>query len=414
MSSYRQSIFVCVLVVAGCASTDGPDAIESQIGETEPFQQAELKDKKRDSDIVLASTPEVDPKTGAEVPATGYIIENSGEALPEPDSEASDAGQSAVAEPLLDKTQQTLYEAVNNSARWIDGFFGTAEIDQGSNVSRGRVTLGSHWDERDGVDFKFRFKARIPLPALENRTRLVFGRGDADDYADGTESQELDALPGQFNDFEDDDWLLGVGYSRNGQFSKGFDVGVGIKLSTPLEPYVRATYRWNRALSSDWLWRLRPQVFWQNQRGVGTSLNSILDYAVNSSWLLRTWTNLQVEDEVAGLGWSNNFIAYQSLTNRKAMSYTLFISGETDHEVEIQNIGFALRFRRRISREYLFIILSTSLSWPREFIEEKRESNFGVGIEFEMQFGDWPGRKQNLQPGNEPDDSLSPDSNPAD
>jgi hypothetical protein len=36
--------------------------------------------------------------------------------------------------------------------------------------------------------------------------------------------------------------------------------------------------------------------------------------------------------------------------------------------------------------------LSTSVSWPREFLEEVRESNFGVGIDFEMQFGDWSGR----------------------
>jgi hypothetical protein len=408
MNGSRLFFFGCVLVMAGCASTVGPDANETQISETEPFQAAELKDEKNDSDIDLALMTEVNPEAGTEVLAAEVISKNTNEALPAPDSEISDTGQQAVGDPLLDKTQQALYDVVNNSAHWIDGFFGTAEIDQGSNVSRGRVTLGSHWDERDGIDFKFRFKARIPLPALENRTRLVFGRGDADDYADGTENQETDALPGQFNDFEDDDWLLGVGYSRNGQFSKGFDFGVGMKLSSPLEPYVRATYRWNRSLSSDWLWRLRPQVFWQNQRGLGTSLNSILDYAVNSSWLLRTWTNLQVEDDVAGLGWSNNFIAYQSLTNRKAMSYTLFISGETDHEVEIQNVGFALRFRRRFSREYLFIILSTSLSWPREFIEEKRESNFGVGIEFEMQFGDWPGRKQNRRPGNSPNPAGNP------
>jgi hypothetical protein len=408
MSGSCQFLMGCVLVMAGCASTDGPNASETQFDEAEQFQQAELNDEKRNSDTDLALMTEVKPETGAEVSVTGVITENSDEALPAPDSDSGDGGQTAVRDPLVDRTQQALYDVVNNSAHWFDGFFGTAEIDQGSNVSRGRLTLGSHWDERDGIDFKLRFKARIPLPALENRTRLVFGRGDADDFVDGTESEEFDALPGQFSDFEDDDWLLGVGYSRNGQFSKGFDFSVGMKLATPLEPYVRATYRWNRALSSNWLWRLRPQVFWQNQRGVGTSVNSILDYAVNSSWLLRTWTNLQVEDEVEGLAWSNNFTAYQSLTNRKAMSYTLFASGETEHEVEIQNVGFELRFRRRISREYLFVILSTSLSWPREFIEEKRESNIGVGIELEMQFGDWPGRKQLRRPGNSPGPGNKP------
>jgi hypothetical protein len=40
----------------------------------------------------------------------------------------------------------------------------------------------------------------------------------------------------------------------------------------------------------------------------------------------------------------------------------------------------------------LFIELLTYVNWPRDFLIEERERNFGVGIEFEMQFGEWPGR----------------------
>jgi len=94
------------------------------------------------------------------------------------------------------------------------------------------------------------------------------------------------------------------------------------------------------------------------------------------------------------MGWSNNLIAYQSLTHRTAFSYSVFASGETEDEVELQNYGFEIRYRKQIAREYLFMELSTSLTWPRYFLDEKRESNIGIGIEFEMQFGDWPGRKQ--------------------
>ena len=35
-------------------------------------------------------------------------------------------------------------------------------------------------------------------------------------------------------------------------------------------------------------------------------------------------------------------------------------------------------------------------SWPQEFIDEVRETNWGFGVEFELQFGDWPGRPQEL------------------
>ena len=66
--------------------------------------------------------------------------------------------------------------------------------------------------------------------------------------------------------------------------------------------------------------------------------------------------------------------------------------GETRNEVKTQDYGLELRYRKRISREWLFIELSTRVSWPREFLEEVRERNIGVGIDFEMQFGDWSGR----------------------
>ena len=67
-------------------------------------------------------------------------------------------------------------------------------------------------------------------------------------------------------------------------------------------------------------------------------------------------------------------------------------TGETDYEVPLRDYGFELRYRRQISREWLFVELLTYVNWPRDFLTEQRERNVGVGIEFEMQFGDWPGR----------------------
>jgi hypothetical protein len=297
-------------------------------------------------------------------------------------------------EPLLDRTQKTVYNIVNNSSKWFDGFFGATETDRRENVSRGRVSAGAFWDERDGGRERFRMKARIPLPAAKRRADLVFGRGDVDDFVDGAESSGVDSLPDRFNDFEDDDWLLGVGYSRRGGVASGWHFGVGVRLASPLEPYTRATYRWNRNFGDAWLWRMQPRVFWQNQRGFGASYTSIVDYAHNANWLFRSWTNLQGEDEIEGLGWRQQFIAYQALSSKDALSYSVFARGETSNEVPLLDYGIELRYRKRIAREWFFLILSSRLNWPREFTFEERNSNFGIGVEFEMQFGDWPGRKQ--------------------
>lgn len=299
-------------------------------------------------------------------------------------------------DPLLDRTQRTVYNLVNDTSKRVDSFFGATDVDSEENVSRGRLTAGYFWDERNGSKPRLRLKARIPLPALKERGRIVFGRGNVDNFVDGTESSDVDTLPERFDDFDDDDWLLGVGYNRQGGVARGWDFGLGVRLTTPLEPYIRATYRWNRSYGDSWFWRVHPRVYWQNQRGFGASLTNILDKAYSQTWLFRSWTIFQGDDEIEGLGWTQRFFAYQALKNADALSYSAFAAGETNNDVPVQNYGIELRYRRQVAREWFFIILSTKLDWPRELPAEERVSNFGVGVEFEMQFGDWPGRKQEL------------------
>ena len=293
---------------------------------------------------------------------------------------------------LLDKSQVYVEQVVYSTSRWLDGLFGESNVECAGNVSRGFVSAGIRWDERDGAKFRARFRARVALPALSTRARLIIGRGDADRYIEGTDDKAVQNLPERFNDFEDQDFLLGLGFSRGGGLRQGFDFGAGIKFSTPLDPYVRARYFINPVVSDRWLWRMTPMLFWQDTRGFGVSVTNTVDFALHEKWLVRSWTSV-VEDEVSeGVDWVQQFTAYQSLRNRSALSYSIYATGETENDVPIQDAGVELRYRRSVLREWLFIELRTSLSYPREFIEETRESNIGVGIEFEMQFGEWPDR----------------------
>ncbi|MDX1481380.1 MAG: hypothetical protein R3315_06885 [Woeseiaceae bacterium] len=316
-----------------------------------------------------------------------------------PPQSVGDGEQQADDAPLLDRTQQRLFTVVNSTTQWFDGFFGSAEVaeDEDQDVSRGLLAVGGRWDERDEFDSNVRFRAQIPLPAIKERTRLLLGRGDTDDIVDGSETETINSLPEQFSDFTDDDWLLGLGYRDRRLSENGFDFGIGASIrSSSVDPYARVTYRWNRPYGDRWLWRLRPRVFWQEERGEGASLNSILDFVLNESWMLRSRANIVSDQVIDGARWKLDWLAYQSIDDRNAMSYRLFAIGETGDEVELQDYGFELRYRRRFLREWFFVELSGGVTWPRELLEEQRKANLGVGLEFEMQFGDWPGRKQEL------------------
>lgn len=296
-------------------------------------------------------------------------------------------------EPLLDRTQRTIEGLVIRTAQSMDNLFGSADVEEEAAVTRGRLSVGGQWDKRDSLRERVRLKARFALPALKNRTSLLLGRGEANDFVDGSDDDNIDTLPNRFNDFQEEDWLLGIGYSRDSTLKRGWSFGAGVRMKTPLEPFVRATYRWHRSFDDDWLWRVEPRVFVQSRRGAGLSVQNVLDHVLHDDWLLRSWSVVVAEEDVEGISWTTKLVAYNNLTDKSAMAYAVYGSGETDYEVPIRDYGVELRYRRQISREWLFVELLTYMNWPRDFLIEQRERNVGIGIEFEMQFGDWPGRQ---------------------
>lgn len=290
---------------------------------------------------------------------------------------------------LIDRQRRVVAAVVNNSALWFDGLFATAELEPQDSVTSGRLLLGSRWDERHGFKSRVRFAVRAPLPALKKRARLVLGRSDTDDLLDGSESAEVEPVPDEFNDTEDEDWFLGLGYRQRSGLASGFDTGVGVTFASgTVQPYVQASYRWNKTLGANALLRVRPRVFWRNDRGRGASLTTILDYFLSRDWLLRSWNVLTTERNTEGVRWTGKLLAYQSLGGRSAFSYSVFVTGETEGAVDVDDYGFEIRYRRRVFREWLFLELSTGVSWPREFLVERRESNYAIGADIEMHFGD--------------------------
>ena len=291
---------------------------------------------------------------------------------------------------VLDRTQSSVYRVVCGTSMWFDGFFGEATYYEGSNTSYGQINLGGYWDERDGFDPKTQFRARLALPNTRRRVRLIAGIGDADEVIDGSANSQFENPAEGFRDIEEEDALLGLGFSpsRSRRQKQGFDFDVGVKFSTPLDPYARVNYRWNRILSEQWSVRLQERVFWQGDDGWGSSLSGDLTHIFSPNLMTRWGNFLKVSESLDGLSWVSNLTTYQSLSNRRAVSYRLYIKGDTGRAVPIKDYGFEFRFRRRIfSKEWFFLELTAGVSWPRQLAGESRQANFGAGVEFEMHFG---------------------------
>ncbi len=291
---------------------------------------------------------------------------------------------------VIDRMQKGVYAGVCGTALWFDSLFGTPRREQDSEDTFGRLGLFETYDRRDRLETRLRLRARIALPALENRARLTLGRGDGQDLVGEPTANSRVQLPSAFQGVNNDEWLLGLGYSPRDRMANGFDFGIGVRLRFPVDPYVKVTYRHNWVFSDDTLLRFRETPFWRDSRGFGATTQVSLDHLLSPSRLLR-WSNAAtLAEDTEGFDWGTSVTAFQSLSRRRAISFSTLLLGETRADVRIQDFGFETRYRQRVLREWLFMELSASATWPREFLEEKREFNPGVGIGFEMYFGPVP------------------------
>lgn len=286
--------------------------------------------------------------------------------------------------------QRGVYYSVCNSARWFDGLFGTRRYDQDSDETFGRLGLYELWDDRDDFRTRLRLRARLALPTMQDRLRVFFGRVDDNEVVEDSRTDTGGSMPTSFQRVEDEAWLLGLGYSKQGGLENGFDFGAGIRIRTPVDPYTKGSYRHNFVFTDATALRIRETLFWRDSRGFGETTEIDLDHLLTPRLLFRWDNTATLAEDVGEIEWTSALILFQSLSERRAVAYTSFISGVEDTDVPIRNYGVELRYRQRVLREWLFLEARTSLTWPRETLAEEREINPGVGIGFEMYFGPVP------------------------
>jgi len=290
----------------------------------------------------------------------------------------------------LDGSQEWVYETTCRTAAWFDSFFGETRHDARNANTFGRLGLSGFYDERDGFDPSLRFRATFALPSLRDRaTSLTLGRGNEEEIIE-ERTTKFDTIPGNFNQIDDDSFLVGLGV--NSTRRKGFKLSIGAKVRWPPEPYIKLRYHKHVVLTESTLLGIRPIIYWETDNKFGSTLNLELDQLLTEDLMLRwaNYGNVATGSQVQGLEWQSSLFLFQAFSNRRAMTYRLLVAGETEAEESLNNYGFELRYRQRVLRKWLFLELLGGVTWPKYLLIEERESNIGIGVGFEAYFGPVP------------------------
>ncbi len=303
-----------------------------------------------------------------------------------PDAETAAQSEEPARNAWIDRFNRQVHSGVKSAARWFDGFFGNPRAFEDAYTTYGSLAIRVHWTEYEGFDEELRGRGEVQLPNLDRRWRAFIGRLDEDDYLTYATDQRTIAEQMRRRD-RDEEILLGLGFSPMDAGRQRFDLGGGVRIDWPPEPYVRGRYRTYYNLGAQSLLRLRQTAFWRLDDGFGVSTSADVEQRVDPTKVLRLAGRGTLSETSDGVDWWSSVTLYQALSGDHALAWHAWINGETDDPVPVEEYGVRVLNRRRIYREWLFLESGVEISWPRRHLREEREPSWGIIVGVEMQVG---------------------------
>lgn len=312
-----------------------------------------------------------------------------GEALPNPCALPQDDPAA-----WIDWVQRSIFKSVCSSARWFDNLFGNDAAFAEAEPTIGWVRGAVVWNETDGVDVDGTLRTKFHLPnveKVESRVRGFFGRVSEEEFARETGSP-LERRPDVFRNTEDDEWLLGLGYSPVKNSRRRLDFGGGVNVAWPPDLWVRGRYRRHAFFGDRTLGRYRQTVFWRQEEGVGASTIFDLERMIKKRFLLGWNGSATFSQDTDGVDWLTSWVLYQALTPGSALAYRFAIDGETGADVPLNIYSLRLTYRGRVLRDWFFLEVRPEVAYQK--FERGGDWNVvpGLYFGFELHFGQDAGR----------------------
>lgn len=289
-------------------------------------------------------------------------------------------------DPWIDRAHQGMFNAVWRSAMRMDSWFGGTSDEAAYMNTTGSIAPALLYDEFDGFQPRLRFQVDVPLPQINERFHAFIGRVNRDEYVT-EERPGSGAFARQYGGpADDDETLFGIRY-RDPKDGGHWDADAGLRIRSPLDPFVKGSYKFDSGKSETHLVSFRETAFWQNTEKFGFTSRVDVETILRDVYLLRWTTSGTISQRSDGVKGYMSLIAMRGLPNRRAIAAELFSEGEMDAPVPLGDYGVKLAYRRSVMRDWLVLETRVSLTYPKDTPEQVRKATWGVGIGFEMFFG---------------------------
>lgn len=165
------------------------------------------------------------------------------------------------------------------------------------------------------------------------------------------------------------------------------DVGAGLRLRIPPEPYLRARLRHRQALGLGVSVRLSPSVFWESLDGFGVASGADFERPLGAHTLLRLGNQAQLTEVSKGVEWGSELsLAHEFASLRTATAVGAGASGDTRPAAEVLLYRLFTRVRRDVWRRWFFLELEPEIGWPLDPVRGGHHRVLAVTLRMDIQF----------------------------
>jgi hypothetical protein len=300
--------------------------------------------------LLFAEQAEVGPQKKQEI---------NGTLEPEVDPEINVPGFGGV-----NASHKYLSSGVEKVAQRIDMFFGEDRIYEEATrtylQARGSVIYGR------GGEFEYdgKFRAKVDLPQLKRKANLVF---ESDDEGDSAADFDRIASESKLGDeLQDQDFSAALQIVFTERERWNFSVRPGVKLSDPIETFIKLRFRRNQPVGEKWLSRGTVEVGFYSERGWENEYKLDFERDVGSDNFFRsTSTVLWREDFPGNQLLGQAFQLTHFIDRRQLVSFEVSTSAETRPNLHDMSYFSSIRYRRNIHRGWLFLEIKPQVTWER-------------------------------------------------
>ncbi|MEH6454186.1 MAG: hypothetical protein V7782_14240, partial [Psychromonas sp.] len=152
-------------------------------------------------------------------------------------------------------------------AIWFDSFFVDPRVTEDARAGTMiRWYQDITWEESESTEYDMKLSARVNLPRVTKKLKLVIESDDEDAYVDSLN--------------EDTDSTVGLTYDIKAKADTSFTV------KATLRPSVELRYRYTEVWNEQTLTRFTQKIY-QKKKVTGVSSHIDLDYSINQIFLIR-------------------------------------------------------------------------------------------------------------------------------